>query len=204
MAKRDKDTEQVILDAAIQVFTAQGYAGAQMQSIADTAGINKALVHYYFRSKQQLFDRVFETVLKTLMDPLLSIFEKDIPIIEKIELFINSYVDTLIENPYLALFMLHELSANKEVVQKFFKHDVKGKFGTLISELVSETDIISLSMDPRQMIVNFMSMLLFPFVGRALITQIFDLSTEQYNDFLASRKKILLRIIKERLNLKND
>ncbi len=201
METKNQDTEQAILEAAKTVFTAKGYAGAQMQEIADVAGINKALVHYYFRKKQQLFDRVFKSVLETLVSPLLSILEKPMPAIDKIETFINAYTDTLKENPYFPLFMLHELSANRELVIKFFKEDVKYKVGGLIAELLMESNLASHSIDPRQMAVNFISMLLFPFVGRDLLSQVFNLSPDEYNDFLEDRKKILFDLVKERLQV---
>ena len=192
-------TEQMILDAAKQVFTTHGFSGANMQKIADLAGINRALVHYYFRNKQKLFDRVFEETLKTVMTPLLSTLEKPLPLLMKIETFINSYIDVLKENPCLPVFMLHELSANKPLVIKFFETGVKGRVCHLMKELLANSSLASGPSDIRQVIVNFVSMLVFPFVGMDLFRELFTMTSAEYNDFLEKRKKLLYKMVVSQL-----
>ena len=85
--KKDNTTEQKIKEAAKKVFIKKGLSGARMQDIADQAGINKALLHYYFRSKEKLFEIIFDESVQVLMPQLNSILEKDAPVLEKIKGF---------------------------------------------------------------------------------------------------------------------
>ncbi len=204
METSTENSEQTILDAAKKIFISNGYAGAHMQAIADCAGVNKALVHYYYRNKQKLFDRVFENVLETVIAPIIDIFAEQIPLLKKIERFINAYIDTLKKNPYIPIFMLHELSANKALVLKCFERIGKQKVSNIMPELVMNMAGTVKQGDPRQLLVNFISMLIFPFVGRDLFSQMFDFTATEYDEFLEERKTLLYKLVKDKLSLKEE
>jgi AcrR family transcriptional regulator len=105
-------TEEKILIAARKVFIEKGWDGARMQEIADNAGINKALLHYYFRNKEQLFKRVFAGIVGKLIPNLNTIIQSEQPIFEKIQAFIDAYLDFLLANqelPLLSLMSYHEM-----------------------------------------------------------------------------------------------
>src|SRR5438874_9015673 len=104
--KKDENTEERILTAAKKVFLKEGMAGARMQDIADEAGINKALLHYYFHNKEKLFDVIFMEAAQKLFPKISFIFESDLPVLEKIEHFADEYITVILENPYLPLFVL--------------------------------------------------------------------------------------------------
>ena len=95
-----ENTENQILKAAREVFIAKGYEGARMQEIADRAGINKALLHYYFRSKEKLFEAVFSEIAMNLFPAMKQLLEAEIGIKEKVTFFIKIYLKTLLENPF--------------------------------------------------------------------------------------------------------
>ncbi|MEJ0102141.1 MAG: TetR/AcrR family transcriptional regulator [Bacteroidota bacterium] len=116
--KRDETTEERILEAARKVFVRKGMTGARMQEIADEAGINKALLHYYFRNKEMLFDTIFRQAAQKLFPQLNIIFESDMPLFEKIETFVATYIDVMLENPYLPMFVLGEINQDPG---KFYK-----------------------------------------------------------------------------------
>src|SRR5881394_2478863 len=97
----DADTESRILDAAHRVFVRRGTAGARMQDIADEAGVNKALLHYYFRSKEKLFEKIFTELSQHFFPKLVKIFESDESLFRKIELFVAEYIDQMRQTPYL-------------------------------------------------------------------------------------------------------
>ena len=119
---REESTEEKILAAAKKVFLSKGMAGARMQDIADEAGINKALLHYYFRNKEKLFEVIFAAAAQQLFPTINSIFESDIPLFEKIEKFCEEYITVMIENPYLPLFVLYEMSNDpKFLMNKIFQ-----------------------------------------------------------------------------------
>ena len=84
MSEQELSTEKTILEAAKKVFLDKGFDGARMQEIADEAGINKALLHYYFRSKDKLFDAIFEEAFKQFLPNISDIMVSDISIEEKV------------------------------------------------------------------------------------------------------------------------
>ena len=105
--KKD-NSEEKILNAAQSVFIQKGMDGARMQEIADEAGINKALLHYYFRTKQKLFEAILKKVFSNILPNLMDMVHSDLPIEEKLGIFIENYIDLLMENPYLPNFILKE------------------------------------------------------------------------------------------------
>ena len=110
----DKTAQEKILAAAKKVFTTKGMAGARMQDIADEAGINKALLHYYFRDKDKLFEVVFMEEAQKFFPKINAIFNSDAPLFEKIENFVNEYIDEMLENPYLPWFVLNEINRDPD------------------------------------------------------------------------------------------
>ena len=113
-----ENTETEILNAAKEVFQQKGMAGTRMQEIADKANINKALLHYYYRNKQLLFEAVFQSAFKLLAPQLHKILNDDSDLFEKIKNFTENYVSFVIKHPYLPNFVIQELSKNPEFVQK--------------------------------------------------------------------------------------
>ena len=101
--KKDQSTEERILASAKKIFVEKGMAGARMQDIADDAGINKAMLHYYFRSKEKLFEVIFKEAAARLFPTIASILNSDLPLFEKIRRFTNDYLEIVIENPFLDL-----------------------------------------------------------------------------------------------------
>ena len=116
---KNKGAEEKILVAARKVFTTKGMAGARMQDIADEAGINKALLHYYFRDKDKLFEVVFMEEAQKFFPKINAIFNSDVPLFEKIENFVNEYIDEMQENPYLPWFVMNEV--NRDPDQLLYK-----------------------------------------------------------------------------------
>ncbi|HMG13903.1 MAG TPA: helix-turn-helix domain-containing protein, partial [Saprospiraceae bacterium] len=88
-------TEDKIIDAAKKVFLQQGYSGARMQDIADAAGINKALLHYYFRNKDKLFELIFLQCTQKMIPTINSVFDSDEDIFNKIRQFVSTYIEML-------------------------------------------------------------------------------------------------------------
>jgi len=113
----DNQTRDRIFKAASDIFEEKGYDGARMQEIADRAGINKALLHYYFRTKDQLFGAVFQVLLMKMFEKIISIFMEDISFKDKIRKFFDEHIEILIKNPRLPIFLLNEISHNPDLVQ---------------------------------------------------------------------------------------
>ena len=107
---QDDSSEQRIFDAAHEVFVQKGLHGAKMQEIADRAGINKALLHYYYRSKEKLFETVVRAVIHRVVPVLRELIESDKPLFEKIDFFIHFYLQTISRNPFVPLFLINEIN----------------------------------------------------------------------------------------------
>jgi len=170
METKKDSTEDKILEAAKNVFVAKGMEGARMQEIADEAGINKALLHYYFRSKERLFEAIFVEIIKFAFPKITRIAQSEEPIINKIEQVIDAYIDLLIKHPFIPGFIIKELNRDPSGL---FKMVVK--FG-LNPQVIF--DQIQLAMDrgeiiqmpPRHLAANILSMCIFPFAARPIIS----------------------------------
>ena len=189
---QDLSTEQVILNAAITIFQKKGMSGARMQEIADEANINKAMLHYYYRNKQQLFEAVFMQAFQKLAPQLNLIFASEVGVNEKIRRFTASYIDFILENPYLPSFIVQELNNNPEFVVKFMSH--KGKpdpkpFLRQIEEEIKAGNIKNIP--PKQLLLNLLSLTIFPFVGEMMIKVIMRISDSEFKKLMEERKTLI-------------
>lgn len=192
-----ENPEERILEAARIVFIRKGLAGARMQEIADEAGINKALLHYYFRSKEKLFDRIFLEVFQTISTGIGNAFTEDIPFFEKIKKFIDLYVDVLLKNPYMPIFFLSEIQQNPQRLQSFIEKDVFKSMSVFIMQLMEEINNGKIKpIHPAHLILNMIGMLVIPFAVKPLIAPILDRQLGiDYNDLLAERKEVVYNFI---------
>jgi AcrR family transcriptional regulator len=168
----DLKTEEVILEAAKAVFIRKGMDGARMQEIADEAGINKALLHYYFRSKQKLFDAVFSNVLRKMFNEIRVIFTGQISVEEAIRKFTSAYIETLLNNPYIPEFVIHELNKDPEALQKQVS-DRLPDLSPFLKSIQKEIDEGKIrEINPKELLLNTISLCVFPFVGRPIVKKI--------------------------------
>ncbi|HKK44244.1 MAG TPA: TetR/AcrR family transcriptional regulator [Balneolaceae bacterium] len=195
-----KETEELIFEAAREVFQKYGYYGARMQDIADEAGINKSMLHYYFRSKDKLFQEVYQKEMGEFMPVIMKLLNSDQSLNEKIENIIDAYYSHWHSNPKLIPFIIIEMNLNPERFRKFIqnKHDFPTKFGKQLHQLVEEEKIMPIA--PEQLLVSIVSLTLFPFVGKTMISSLFDLDDPGYEQFMEDRKKLLPTFILNAIN----
>ncbi|MCF8369014.1 MAG: TetR/AcrR family transcriptional regulator [Bacteroidales bacterium] len=193
---KDLNTEQRILIAAKKVFTEKGLEGARMQEIADEAGINKALLHYYYRTKNKLFEAIFKEAFDKMVPQVMDLLKTDLPLFDKINMFAEQYIDIFIENPFIPGFVLHELSRNPErIVDLISNMGIQPEVFILQIQQEIEKGTIK-PIDPRQLIVNMLAMCIFPFVAKPiLITLIFQGDLGAYLQFIKDRKKAVPEFI---------
>lgn len=193
--KEATETEAKILKAAYDIFLENGFDGTRMQQIADRAGINKALLHYYFRSKQQLFNKIFVNAIQKFIPNIISIFMKtDLNLFDKIRQFTSQYIDILLQEPFVPLFVLNELSRNhNNLIETFSEHlgehidFVKKSIKTELQNEYKKANIIKI--DYKSLIVNMLSLCIFPFVSKPIIKNVlFDKDEKAYNKFIEKRK----------------
>ena len=197
MIEKEQTTEEKILEAASEVFTEKGFSGTRTRDIAEKAGINLALLNYYFRSKEKLFEQVMKIKVVLLFGKIFPILSNEkTSLEEKIDLVSNKYFEILSKNPNLPLFVLSEMQKkNSEVksiipVNKIFKNSVILK---QIKERKPE-------LNPSHFLINFLSMTIFPFITKPVFNT-FDLMNEtEFQQFVEERKRLVPIWIKTLLN----
>ncbi len=200
--KYNKDTGEKILDAAILEFEEKGFSGVRMQQIADKAGINKALLHYYYKSKETLFLIIIKRALKVFLPKLVSIFEDDNDIISNIENFTYSYIETFIKNPRIPGFIIQEINNHPESIMELF-HSSGVKIDTIKRKVNRGIDegLID-EIEPEQLIINIISLCLFPFVAKPVIKGvILNDNKKTFEELMEKRKtevaKFIIKAIKK-------
>jgi TetR/AcrR family transcriptional regulator len=185
LMSEELSTEQKIIDAAEEVFLAEGYAGARMQHIADKAGINKAMLHYYFRSKDKLFELVLKHKMKQFIPQITNTLQDEhISFLDKIDRFVMLYLEILRKNPAIPLFILSTMNRNPSLTVHF-KQEV-GK--TLVAVMTAEMQKGNIrSVNPHQFMLTLVGMCIFPFLARPVFVGIFDLGAEAYDKIIAER-----------------
>ena len=195
--KKDKGTENKILAAASKVFITKGMAGARMQDIADKAGINKALLHYYFRDKDKLFEVVFMREAQKFFPKINAIFNSEDPIFEKIEKFVNEYIDEMLENPYLPWFVLNEVNRDPDrFMYKIWGKENLPKPGKFLEQIEKEVKKGSIKkIHPLHLLMNLLSMTIFPFIARPMMTRNMQLSELQFRQAMDQRRTEIPKFI---------
>ena len=196
----DGHTEQRILDAAHAVFVRRGTAGARMQEIAEEAGVNKALLHYYFRSKNRLAEAVFRRVATALFARAGAIFGSDDDLERKVRRIIALYLDQLSHTPYVPGYVIGELTQHPDRTHQLldairqFRDEANAPdfIATLARQLRAEARKGNIRAIPvEQFIVNLVSLCIFPFAARPLIATVLQLDAPGFGRFVEERKRTL-------------
>jgi TetR/AcrR family transcriptional regulator len=188
--KKDLNTEEKILAAARAVFMEKGMDGARMQDIADRAGINKALLHYYFRNKDKLFEMIFQDAMGRFMPRLADVIIADVDFFVKIEKMVSMYMDMLAQNPYLPQFVLNEVNRQPEAFLEGLWGDRRPPIDVFIALLEREMKKGTIKkMNPRQLVLNIVSMCIFPFAAKPMVQWILNLDEAEFNKLMQQRKK---------------
>jgi AcrR family transcriptional regulator len=189
----DASTEEKIKSAARIIFTKKGYAAARTRDIAEESGINLALLNYYFRSKEKLFDLIMLESLQDFMHSIARVFNNEESSLEdKLHTLVTHYIDMLMSQPDLPLFVLSELKRNpgdlmiKLNLKENLMHSV---FLRQIKEAMTTGKIQR--MHPLHFIMNVMGLIVFPFVASPLIKSIGDLSQEEFITMMEQRKNLI-------------
>ncbi|WP_447950926.1 TetR/AcrR family transcriptional regulator [Chryseobacterium koreense] len=188
MENQEISTEDKILLAASKVFTEKGFSGTRTRDIADEAGINLALLNYYFRSKAKLFDQVMKVKIVLLFGQILPIItNENTTLDEKIDLASQKYFEILSKNPNLPLFVISEIQKKNSDVKSLLPIEKILKNSVIIKQIKERKPDIN----PFHLLFNFLGMTIFPFVARPIISG-FDLMNDQdFQAFVKDRKTLI-------------
>ena len=193
---RDGDTEQRILQAARSVFVRRGTSGARMQEIAAEAGVNQALLHYYFRSKQRLAEAIFREAAGRLIPAVLRLLGSDAPLEQKVEGFVHLYIDTVRERPFLPGYILAELHQHPERVRglqeaiglqpAMVAKTMLAKLRTQLEEGAKSGTLRRIA--PEQFVVSLLALTVFPFAARPVLELALGMNDDGFARFLDQRR----------------
>ena len=192
--RADQETRERILDAAHTVFIRKGTAGSRTQEIAAEAGVNKALVHYYFGTKAELADAIFERALSTLMPRIFGILaDPDRSIEEKVPAIVREQIDFHSARPYLAGYLISELHAQPQRIARLITRpggrvplDVIRK---QLREGAKAGKIRQISAE--QFVTNLMGLLIFPFAIRPALSELLALDPTRWRAFIEERRRLV-------------
>ncbi|GAA4413047.1 TetR/AcrR family transcriptional regulator [Nibrella viscosa] len=196
MAGEEQDTEAKIKRAAEQVFLEYGYEGAKIRQIADAAGVNIALVNYYFRSKEQLFKSIYMENFRAFFGRIVMMLNEETPLEVKIWKIVDRYTDFILDNPLIPIFILAE---NRKGSDVFFKElhvreVIKSAYFTKqLQEEVSKGNIRPIK--PLHLIMTIVGNIVFPILARPIVSYVGDFDSDGFRQFMEERKKIVPEMI---------
>lgn len=186
-------TEELILQAATRVFQEKGFAAARMDEIAKEAGINRALLHYYFRSKEKMFDIIFAVKFKAFFSGVAGIFQAEISIFDKVTALVDLELSVISQNPELPLFIIGELNRNPErLIKMMQKNNVN--MAAILVQLEKQLQEEYLAGKIKKFtayafVLNIMGLCLYPFIAKNLIIHIVGVEKEKFLEFVSGRKQ---------------
>lgn len=189
MKSKEKNTENSILDAAESIFQRKGMDGARMQEIADEAGINKAMLHYYYKSKQVLFGAVFTKAFSLLAPQLNAILNDDSSIEVKVRNFANNYISFISKHPYLPSFIIMELNKNPDFILKIKSNPSFPNLIKFKNQIGKEIENGVLKpVNGEQLFINIISLCIFPFVATPLVKALVNVNDLEFKALMEARK----------------
>jgi AcrR family transcriptional regulator len=200
--EQDQKTQELILEAARKVFIRDGFDGARMQDIANVAGINKALLHYYYKNKESLFNLVFEDAFAAFVPQIHAIFSGNGGAVEKLCKYVEAHIELLLKKPDLPTFVIHEIHRDPD---RFFNNLISKMpgpppFASFMGQLMQEMNEGKIrQMDPRFVWMNVMAMTVFPFVAAPLMSRMLLTDPDTYHTLLRDRVTSVQLFIKSSL-----
>lgn len=188
-----QSTEERILEAAVQEFMTKGYAGARTTAIAEAAGVTHAMLHYYFRTKDKLLDRIIENKIGTLRDIMLaSLGDPTIPLFDKIKSTIENHQDFIAANPELPRFMINEVLNRPDRMPKVIER-LKHHTPLVVQSLQRQIDEyadrgLCRRVDAGMLMLDIVSLNIFPFSAKPMVNALLGGMMENSQAFVEARK----------------
>ncbi|MBX3256078.1 MAG: TetR/AcrR family transcriptional regulator [Chitinophagaceae bacterium] len=195
---KQASTEEKIKEAARKVFTQKGYAATRTRDIAEEAGLNLALLNYYFRSKEKLFEMIMKEKMQQLFGVMTHLLnDKATTLDQKVEQIVSNYIDMLMQNPDLPLFVLSEIRNNTGMFRQL-------QVGKLIrnSHFVKQLKERQPGLQPLHFIVSMLGMVVFPFVSKPVFQSLEVLSEDSFAEMMKQRKVLVPKWMKAMLKVK--
>lgn len=182
-------TEEKIKEAAKTVFLKKGFSGTKTRDIADEAGENLALINYYFRSKENLFQIVMNEIANEFMTSLIPILnDTNTTILEKVESLAKSHIDLFLSKPAIPIFIMHELSEGRGCAMQ---NDLNETMALLDTEFHRQVAAEYKNINPEHMVMNIYGMIIFPFLGRVMMSGVDGIDDAEFAALMEERKRMI-------------
>jgi AcrR family transcriptional regulator len=190
--KKESTTEEKIKEAARKLFTQKGFAATRTRDIAEEAGINLALLNYYFRSKQKLFDLVMMENFRNFLGHIKVNFkDASLPMAEKIEKIVAAYIDFLTQFPDLPMFILNEIRGNPSKIAARINEEIAPARSEFFRDLAAANAAGKIALTPFQFVANLVGLTVFPFVARPVLQRLLNVTNEQFKANMQERKQLV-------------
>lgn len=188
----EKESEEKIFKAAQAVFQEKGFDGARMQEIADRAGINKSMLHYYYRNKDNLFFEVFMNAISRFMPGLFAILASEKSLEEKIPEVVEYYHSLFMENLNLPSFIIYEINKNPQRFREIVEQKGLSLPPVFVEQIQAEIAAGRMAdIKPQHVLINIVSMVLFPVIAKNVVQAIFRFDEAGYKEFLTERRSLV-------------
>lgn len=200
-----EDTEGRILDAADAVFVRRGTDGARMQEIADEAGVNKALLHYYYRTKELLSEAVFKRAIAAFIPSVFKVLASDAPLEVKVDRVVETYLDQLSKRPYLPGYIISELTHRPDRIVSMMAALTQGAQRRMVRKLRQQIEdgidagTVAAGTTAEQFLVTLLGSCIFPFATRPMISAVLELGPKGFDRFIERRREELPAFLKRGL-----
>lgn len=189
--KKDQ-TQELIKETAKNLFFVKGKFDATTQEIADEAGVNRTLINYYFRSRDNLIQIIFDDAQRVDKEKSKVIYSAELPFKEKITQFVESSLSTSLKYPYLESYIVSQI--NKGTCKK--KHLESDVMQVFFKDINKEMELGNIKkMAPVQFILNMVSLLVFPSAIRPLFMENFNLNDSEFDAIISERKDIIINML---------
>ena len=203
---QQRNTEELILQAAEKEFLEKGYSGAKTTAIAEAAGVTHAMFHYYFRTKDKLFEKIVAEKMEQLKDLMFAaIGNPELPLKDRIIQGVESHFDFIATNPLLPRFLFNELYLNRDRIEGA-KGRLIGIANSCINDLQSAIDNEAArggcrKAEARMVLLDIISLNIFPFIVEPVLNGILASTNESFESLLEKRKKENVKTVLGTLNL---
>jgi AcrR family transcriptional regulator len=188
----DGSAEERILQAARTVFLRKGYAAARTRDIAEEAGLNIALLHYYFRSKEKLFEMVMLETLQQFAAGMIEMLNSTKTSLQgKLTILADRYIDLLIRQPELPLFIITEVRNNPDhLISKLGIREALMQ-SVFLQQLAAMSKQSNSKAEPLQLFLSVLGMTIFPFVAKPVVQAVFGIHDEAFIQKMQERRKLI-------------
>lgn len=196
------DMEEHILEVAKKVFLKKGLAGTRLQEIATEAGIGRTALHYYFRSKEKLFQVVWTKAFEQIALRANLVYDPNSSIVEKMKQFTNGYFESAMLYPEYDLFFLNEFNQNPDIMKEIFSSGLSlNTTNNMLFEIEKAIENGELKGDAMQIFMTLLSINMYPFVAKSMFQVMLNIDDKEFMKYMVSRKSFVFEFIEKNFRI---